>query len=72
MNATMEAPSVDARDEIEIEYDQTARTETTLFELIAALQDEAEAGDDATVIAAVTHLSRTGRIRRRLPVGGHN
>jgi hypothetical protein len=50
---------------IDVEPVELTRSETTLFDLIGALQDEAEAGDDATVIAAVTDLAQTGRIRPR-------
>jgi hypothetical protein len=50
---------------IDVELVELSRSETTLFDLIEALQDVAGEGDDATVIAAVTDLAQTGRIRPR-------
>ena len=35
---------------------------TTLYDLIAALQDVVQPGEDALVVAAMVHLLRTGRI----------
>lgn len=46
--------------------------ETTLFDLIAALQDATDPRDDAAVIAAVADLAWTGRIRLRVPVVKNN
>lgn len=42
---------------------QPARIITTLYDLIAALNDEVEAGEEDAVTAAVTHLCHTGRLR---------
>ena len=72
MNAIMEAPPIAPHDPHESELAEPSQTETTLFDLIAALQDAADSNDDATVIAAVAHLSRSGRIRLRAPVSGNN
>jgi hypothetical protein len=35
---------------------------TTLYDLIAALQDAAGPGEDTLVVAAVAHLMRSGRL----------
>lgn len=36
---------------------------TTLYDLIAALNEEAEAGEEDVVTATVVHLCHTGRLR---------
>jgi hypothetical protein len=72
MNATMDATPITPRTGIEVEPARPAMIETTLFDLIAALQEEADPSDDAAVIAAVADLVRTGRIRLRVPVVENN
>jgi hypothetical protein len=72
MNATMDATPITPRAGIEVERAKPARIETTLFDLIAALQDAADPNDDAAVIAVVADLARTGRIRLRVPVVENN
>lgn len=42
---------------------QPARIITTLYDLIAALNEEVEAGEEDVVTATVTHLCHTGRLR---------
>ena len=42
---------------------QAARIVTTLYDLIAALNEEIEAGEEDVAIAAVAHLCNTGRLR---------
>lgn len=61
MAAVLDAPWIESDD-------IAGRTEpdairTTLFDLIAALQDATGPGDDATVVAAVAALLQAGRIR---------
>ncbi|MDH3599947.1 MAG: hypothetical protein OEU26_09965 [Candidatus Tectomicrobia bacterium] len=72
MNVTMDASPIQTRAAIEVEHATPAVIETTLFDLITALQDSADPGDDAVVIAAVADLARTGRIRLRVPVVANN
>jgi hypothetical protein len=68
MSAVMCAPGVEMFD-AETQAAEPARIETTLFDLIAALQDETSGGDDAAVVASVIDLLETGRIRLSPPVG---
>jgi len=42
---------------------KTTVTKTTLFRLFEAIQKEVLPGEDALVVAVVSHLMRTGRIR---------
>lgn len=42
---------------------QHAPVITTLYDLIAALNEEAGADEEAVVTAAVVHLCQTGRLR---------
>lgn len=72
MTAILEASPVTAHSEIEVEPAEPTRIETTLFDVIAALQDAAAPDDDAAVIAAVANLTQTGRIRFRIPAGRSN
>jgi hypothetical protein len=72
MTAILEAPPVTTHSTIEVEPTESTRIETTLFDVIAALQDAADPGDDAAVIAAVAELMQTGRIRFRIPIGRRN
>jgi hypothetical protein len=44
-------------------------TKTSLYSLIEAVQDEVYPGGDALVVAVVTHLMRSGRIRIPLSDG---
>src|SRR3989442_5919071 len=44
---------------------------TTLYDLIAALQDIVDPDDDALVVATVVHLLRSGRLTWREKAGGH-
>jgi hypothetical protein len=55
-----------------VDLAEPSRLDTTLFDLIAALQDTVGPGDDATLVAAVTDLVQTGRIRFRVPVAVNN
>jgi hypothetical protein len=64
----MHAPGLEMFD-AEIQAAEPARIETTLFDLIAALQDETGGRDDGAVVAAVIDLLETGRIRLSAPVG---
>jgi hypothetical protein len=66
MNAVMDAPAIEIRETVEIERAEPVRSDTTVFDLIATLQEAAEPNDDAAVIAAVTELAQTGRIRMAL------
>ena len=63
MNATFNAPLVKIPDIIEAKPLRSTRTKTTLFGLIAALQDVADPDGDAAVIATMAELSRSGRFR---------
>lgn len=42
---------------------KTITTKTSLYRLIEAIQDKVSPGDDALVVAVVSHLLSTGRIR---------
>ena len=42
---------------------KTITTKTNLYRLIEAIQEEVSPGDDALVVAVVSHLLSTGRIR---------
>jgi hypothetical protein len=42
---------------------KTMTTKTDLYSLIEAIQGEVSPGDDALVVALVSHLLSTGRIR---------
>jgi hypothetical protein len=68
MSAVMHTPGVGMFD-AETQAAEPARIETTLFDLIAALQDETGGGGDAAVVASVIDLLETGRIRLSAPVG---
>jgi hypothetical protein len=68
MNVGMVAHAIEIPETVEIERAEPARSDTTLFDLIATLQEAAEPQDDAAVIAAVTELAQTGRIQFRAPV----
>lgn len=51
---------------------EPARVHTTLFDLIAALQEAADPGDDTAVVASVVDLMETGRIRLCTPLGEYH
>jgi hypothetical protein len=72
MNATLKAPPIATRSAIEVERTKPTQIETTLFDLVLALQDAADPGDDAAVTTAVARLMQTGRIRVRMPSGRGN
>jgi hypothetical protein len=72
MNATLKAPPIATRSAIEVARTEPTRIETTLFDLVVALQDAADPGDDAAVSAAVARLMQTGRIRFHMPSGRRN
>ena len=42
---------------------KTNTTKTNLYRIIEAIQEEVSPGDDALVVAVVSHLLSTGRIR---------
>jgi hypothetical protein len=42
---------------------KTIATKTNLYRIIEAIQEEVPSGDDALVVALVSHLLSTGRIR---------
>ena len=42
---------------------KTITTKTSLYRLIEAIQEEVSPGDDALVVALVSHLLGTGKIR---------
>ena len=42
---------------------KTITTKTNLYRIIEAIQEEVPSGDDALVVALVSHLLSTGRIR---------
>ena len=42
---------------------KTIATKTNLYRLIEAIQDKVSPGDDALVVAVVSHLLSTGKIR---------
>jgi hypothetical protein len=46
---------------------KTITTKTNLYSLIEAIQGEVSPGDDALVVAVVSHLLSTGRIRAPIP-----
>ncbi|PON15239.1 hypothetical protein C2W62_24870 [Candidatus Entotheonella serta] len=68
MSTVMVAPEIEACESID-----TPRPTTTLFDLIAALQDTADRGDDHAVVVSVVDLLKDGRIRFQTPVdvGNH-
>ena len=68
MSAVMHAPGVKMFD-AETQAAEPDRIQTTWFDLIAALQDEAGGEDDAVVIASAIDLLETGRMRLSAPVG---
>jgi hypothetical protein len=45
---------------------KTVATKTNLYRIIEAIQEESSPGDDALVVAVVSHMLSTGRIR--LPI----
>jgi hypothetical protein len=47
---------------------KTLATKTNLYRIIEAIQQEVTSGDDALVVALVSHLLSTGRIR--VPISG--
>ena len=75
MSTVMEVPVMTNYDLVDIEPAELPRTETTLFDLIATLQDIVDSGDsddDAAVIAAVVALVQAGRIRLRISHEANN
>ena len=42
---------------------KTIATKTNLYRIIEAIQEEVTSGDDALVVALVSHLLSTGRIK---------
>jgi len=56
---TARAPSVD----IVVAKEVSSTIETTLYDLMAALQVEVEPGEEALVVAIVAHLLRSGRVK---------
>ena len=48
---------------VEVEASERTTITTTLFDLIAALNDQVKPGEEDVVTAAVVHLCQTGRLR---------
>ena len=46
---------------------KTTTTKTNLYHLIEAIQEEVSPGGDALVVAVVSHLLRSGRVRVPFP-----
>ena len=63
MSAILDAPWIESDEATSVTEALPAPIYTTLFALIAALQDAAGPDDDATVVAAVDDLLRTGHTR---------
>ena len=70
MNATLKAPPIATRSAIEVERTEPTRIETTLFDLVVALQ--AEFGFTCRLVAAINPLEPGDETppSGRLPQGG--